>query len=518
MKPDAPQTRVSPWFIATAVIVPTFLEVLDSTVVSVSLNHIAGNLSATTTEATWVQTSYLISNAVVLPASAWFASFFGRKRFLLACIALFTLASCVCGAAPSLAVLIVARVVQGAGGGALQPLSQAILLESFPPEKHGVAMAAYGLGILIAPVLGPVLGGWVTDDYSWRWLFYLNLPIGLLAIWMCNRFVFDPPYFRAARPGPIDGIGFGLMAVWLGTLQIVLDKGQDADWFQAAWVRGFSVISVAASIGFVFRQLRGSHPIADLRVFKDRNFTIGTVLISVAAVVIYGPLTLLPLFLQGLMGYGALDSGLAQLWRGIGSFITVPVVGMLINHVDNRKLIAGGFLLLGLSSWEYGQFNLEFARQDLIWPTLVQGVGLGMCMIPLMTVALGRLAKEQMGSAAGVFALARNLAGGIGIALLVAFETRAAQQHQAALVTHLTPYNTALQHAQQALHSILTVQNGPMQAGGLADGMVYREASRQAHMLSYIDDFRWLAVLCFIASPLAVFLKPVCANGPPAAR
>jgi DHA2 family multidrug resistance protein len=283
---DAGKSRikVNPWLIAAAVIVPTFMEVLDTTVVSVSLPNIAGNLSATNTEATWVQTSYLISNAVVLPASAWFSSFFGRKRFLLACIAIFTIASFICGMAPSLAVLIFARVIQGAGGGALQPISQAILLESFPPAKHGVAMAAYGFGVIMAPVMGPVMGGWITDHYSWRWLFYMNLPIGLLAVWMIRRFVFDPDYIQKARPGRIDGIGFGLMTLWLGTMQTVLDKGQDADWFGAIWIRWFSAVSAVAFVGFVIWELRSSHPIADLRVFKNRNFAVSTLLISVAAV------------------------------------------------------------------------------------------------------------------------------------------------------------------------------------------------------------------------------------------
>ena len=311
--------KVNPWLVAAAVIVPTFMEVLDTTIVSVSLPNIAGTLSASNTEATWVQTSYLIANAVVLPASAWFSSFFGRKRFLLACIVLFTLASLGCGVAPSLGMLVIARVVQGAGGGALQPLSQAILLESFPPAKHGIAMATYGLGVIIAPVLGPVLGGWITDHYSWRWLFYMNLPMGLLAFWLIRRFVFDPEYIRKARPSRIDGIGFGLMALWLGTMQTVLDKGQDADWFAALWIRWFSVISAAACIGFVIRELSSDHPIADLRVFKNRNFAVGTVLISIAAVLAYDPMTLLPLFLQGLMGYSALQGGLAQAPRGLGT-------------------------------------------------------------------------------------------------------------------------------------------------------------------------------------------------------
>jgi DHA2 family multidrug resistance protein len=514
---DAGKSRikVNPWLIAAAVIVPTFMEVLDTTVVSVSLPNIAGNLSATNTEATWVQTSYLISNAVVLPASAWFSSFFGRKRFLLACIAIFTIASFICGMAPSLAVLIFARVIQGAGGGALQPISQAILLESFPPAKHGVAMAAYGFGVIMAPVMGPVMGGWITDHYSWRWLFYMNLPIGLLAVWMIRRFVFDPDYIQKARPGRIDGIGFGLMTLWLGTMQTVLDKGQDADWFGAIWIRWFSAVSAVAFVGFVIWELRSSHPIADLRVFKNRNFAVSTLLISVAAVLAYGPMTLLPLFLQGLMGYNSLQSGLAQMPRGLGTVIVMPAVGLLIGHFDNRKIIGAGFLVTGAATWMLGCLNLEFAQGNIFWPNFLQGVGLGLCMVPLMTVSMGMLKKEDMGNATGIFALARNLAASIGISLVTTMVTRGGQTHQATLVTHLTPYNPIYQNAAQAAHAALSSQVGTAQAQSMADGLIYQSLIQQSNMLAFMDDFRLLAFMCFVAIPFVFFLKHVTARGGP---
>ena len=507
------QRHISPWWIAAAVIVPTFMEVLDTTIMVVSLPNIAGNLSASNSEATWVQTSYLISNAVVLPACAWFSVFFGRKRFLLACIAIFTLASLVCGMAPTLATLLLARIVQGAGGGALQPISQAILLESFPPEKHGIAMATYGLGIIIAPVIGPVLGGWVTDHYSWRWLFYMNLPIGALAWFMVRKFVFDPDFIRDAKPGRIDGIGFGLLIVWLGTMQIILDKGQDADWFNAAWIRGFSLVSVAAFLGFVIRELLAATPIADLRVFKNRNFAVGTVLISIAAVLMYGPLTLLPLFLQSLMGYSSFDCGIAQIPRGLGVFICMPLVGIMVNRFDNRKMIGGGFLILGLSTLLMSWLTLDLTQATIFWPNFIQGCGLAFCMVPLMTVSMGTLRKEQMGNATGIFALARNLFGSIGIAMVTSMVTRSAQIHQASLVRHTEPYNPIYQMAVQSIQSLLSPAVGAFRAHALAEGAVYRTLLQQSTLLAYLDDFRWLAVLCFAAVPLAFLLKQAVHHG-----
>src|SRR5271154_4811843 len=284
----------------------TFMEVIDTSIASVALPHIAGSLSATTDEATWVLTSSLVANAIILPASGWFALRFGRKRFLITCIVIFTISSFMCGAATSLGMILIARAVQGAGGGALQPLSQAILLESFPPERRGLAMAVFALGVVVAPVLGPTLGGYLTDSYSWRWAFYINIPIGIFAIFMILRFIEDPPYIKNAKPGKIDGIGLGLLAVWLGALQIILDKGQEDDWFGATWIRWATAILVVALVAFLWRELTHDKPLVDLRIFRNRNFLMGCVLIFLFGGVVYGLITLLPLFFQELLGYTAL--------------------------------------------------------------------------------------------------------------------------------------------------------------------------------------------------------------------
>src|SRR5256714_12663082 len=286
----------NPWLIAAAVMLATFMEVLDTSVANVALPHIAGNLSATPEESTWVLTSYLVSNAIILPATNWLGRYFGRKNFLIFCIVIFTASSALCGAAGSLGMLIVARILQGAGGGALQPIAQAVLLESFPIEKRGSAMAVFGMGIVVAPIIGPTLGGWITDNYSWRWIFYINVPVGALAVFMANAFVEDPPYIKNQRPGRIDYVGFGLMAVGLATLQLVLDKGQEEDWFSSPFIMWATVFAVVALVVFVVWELRSKEPIVNLRILKNRNFAVGTLLIALMGVVLYGSIALLPLF------------------------------------------------------------------------------------------------------------------------------------------------------------------------------------------------------------------------------
>ena len=302
-----------------SVMLATFMVVLDSSVANVALPHIAGNLSASTDESTWVLTSYLVSNGIMLPASGWIARRIGRKRLLLTSVLLFTAASLLCGMAINMPMLIVARVLQGIGGGGMQPLAQSILLESFPPRQHGTAMAVFGVGVVVAPVIGPTLGGWITDSYSWRWIFYINLPIGILALFMINLFVEDPPYLRNAIRGAIDYIGFGLMALWLGSLQLLLDKGQEMDWFATGWIRWTAVISFAALVGFIYRELVVREPIVQLHVLLNRNFSMGTLITGIYGFVLYGATAMLPLFLQTLMGYSALQSGLTVSPRGIGA-------------------------------------------------------------------------------------------------------------------------------------------------------------------------------------------------------
>ncbi len=499
--------KINPWIIAFAVILPTFIEVLDTTVVSVALNTIAGNLGSTVSNATWIQTGYLISNAIVLPATAWFSAMFGRKRFLLACIGIFTLASFACGASPNLTCLIIASIVQGAGGGALQPISQAILMESFPPAKRGAAMAAYVLGVVLAPVLGPVLGGWLTENYSWPWIFYINIPCGLAAMWMVQKFVFDPDYIRNQKPGRIDAIGFGFLALWLGTMQTVLNKGQDEDWWNSDYICWLSVISVISFVAFVVREFSIKEALADLRVFANRNFLAASILVSVVFLLLYGIMNLQPLMAQGLMGYTAYRSGLTQISRGWGLLIFTPVVGLLMGKVDNRLLIGPGMLLIAVAALMMGNFSLDISSHDFFWPNFIQGMGMAMTMVPLMTVALATISNQQMGNATGLYALVRNLAGSIGIAVAIAMQSRGGLRHQAYLVAHLTPYDQPYQNVMQAGPAVLAHSMGAAQAGPGTMGAIYQSLILHSNMLGFVDEYRWLAMVCLLSVPLVLLFK-----------
>ena len=350
---------VNPWLVTVSVMLPTFMEVLDTAIASVALPYIAGSLSASNSEATWVLTSYLVANAVILPASNWFARRFGRKRFLLICVVLFTIASFFCGAAPSLGIILLARVLQGAGGGAMQPLSQSILLESFPIQKRSMAMAAYGLGIVVAPVIGPTLGGWLTDTFSWRYAFYINIPVGILAVILITRFVHDPPYIKNAKVSPFDNLGFGLLIVWSGCLQIVLDKGQEDDWFGAIWVRWATAALIFALVGWIWRSWTNPKGLVDLHVLKDRNFRTGCFMIAMLGMCIYITIAILPLYYQEVLGYTAFTAGLVVGPRGIGSFIGSPLIGVLGSRIDNRKLLSAGFIGFGICSFIFGEINLD---------------------------------------------------------------------------------------------------------------------------------------------------------------
>jgi len=507
---------VNPWLIAASVMLATILEVLDTSVANVALRNIAGNLSATTDEATWVLTSYLVSNAIVLPMTGWLSGFFGRKRFLIGCIALFTLASAACGMAASLSFLILARVLQGAAGGALQPLSQAILMESFPPARRGQAMAIFGLGVVVAPIIGPVLGGWITDSYSWRWIFYINVPIGIVAVLMAQAFVEDPPYLRAAyerRGGQIDYIGFGFMAVWLASLQVVLDRGQQDDWFSAAWIRWASAISLVSMIVFIVWELRTAHPLVNLRVLLNRNFAVGTLFILIVGIVLYSTTALLPLFLQSDMGYPALNSGMAISPRGMGAIVTLLIVGRLVGIVDTRLLIAVGFSLLSYSCLVFGRINLEMATKNVVWPNILSGMGMACIFVPLTTISMGSLPKEEMGNAAGIFNLARNIGGGIGISLTTTLVARGTQVHQALLVGNLSPFRPEFRQSLQQMTSALSRFSDPVTGQQKAYGSLYGQLQQQANLFAYIDTFRLLVLLCLLCVPLVILFKKIKTSG-----
>lgn len=506
---EAWRPAVSPWLIALSVMLATFMEILDTTIVTVALPHIAGSMAASTDQATWVVTSYLVSNAIILPATAWFARRFGRKRFLLVCIVLFTIASFLCGVAFSLGFLIIARIIQGAGGGALQPLSQAILLESFPPYQRGAGMAAFALGVVVAPVVGPTLGGWITDNYSWRWLFYINIPIGVAAMLMIQRFIEDPPYIRIARPGRIDVAGFGLLAIGIATLQVILDKGQQADWFGSTWVCWFAVISLVTLVTFVFWELSTPEPIVHLRTLKNRNFAVGTILITLMGVLIYSPLTLLPEFLQTLIGYPAVESGLAQSPRGLGALLMTPFVGYLTGRVDARWLIGTGFVIAGISIFFFGDINLEVGVGNIALPNFMQGLGMSMIFVPLATVSTGTLPNEEIGSGTGIYNLMRNLGGSVGISVVTTMLARRAQTHQTILSAHLTPYDGLYQDQLHSVQTALAHSSGSALAGQQALGATYDKLIRQSTLLAYIDDFRWLALISIACLAGVFFLRRV---------
>jgi DHA2 family multidrug resistance protein len=500
----------NPWIIAGSVMLATFMVVLDSSVANVALPHIAGNLSASTDESTWVLTSYLVSNGIMLPASGWIARRIGRKRLLLISILLFTAASLLCGLAINMPMLIVARVLQGIGGGGMQPLAQSILLESFPPRRHGTAMAVFGVGVVVAPVIGPTLGGWITDSYSWRWIFYINLPIGVLALFMVNLFVEDPPYLRKAFRGAIDYLGFGLMALWLGALQLLLDKGQEMDWFATPWIRWTAAISLLALVGFIFRELTDRDPIVQLRVLMDRNFSVGTLITGIYGFVLYGATAMLPLFLQTIMGYSALQSGLTVSPRGIGAMASMMVVGVLVRYFDGRLLMAFGFALLGYSTWMLSNISLDIGMASVIIPNLINGSAMGFIFVPLTTMTLSRLRKEEMGNATGIYNLMRNIGGSIGIATVTTLLVRGSKAHQSYLAANLTAGSPATARMLQGLGArFFHAGASALTAHQEALGALYRSAQQQAAVLSYADNFRLLAYLSLACMPLVLLFQRV---------
>jgi MFS transporter, DHA2 family, multidrug resistance protein len=502
------QSASNPWLIALAVMLATFMEVLDTSIAAVALPYIAGSLSATNDEATWVLTSYLVANAVILPASSWFSLRYGRKRFLIACIIIFTVASFACGAAQSLAWILIARVIQGAGGGALQPLSQAILLESFPPQKRGAAMAVFALGVVVAPVLGPTLGGWLTDTYSWRWAFYINIPVGIFAVSMISRYVEDPSYIKEAKPGKLDAAGLGFLAVWLGSLQIILDKGQEDDWFGARWIRWGAAILVVSFIAFLIREFRHKQPLVDLRVFRHRNFALGCLLIGLFGAAIYGLVTLLPLFYQELMGYTALAAGWAVSPRGIGAILAMPIIGYLTAKIDNRWLIVSGFFMFGIASLWFGRATLDMGQWSFLWPIVISGFGSGCIFVPLSTTAMAFLKNQEIGNATGLYNLLRNVGGSIGISVVNTVVARREQLHQTELAHWLTAGRVTVRQAVDEMqHFLLSQGASPATAMQRAYGLIGQLLSTQARLWSYVDDFRYMALLCFACVPIVFALK-----------
>lgn len=493
------------------VMLATFMEVLDTSVANVALPHIAGNLSATVDESTWVLTSYLVSNAIILPMGGWFSMLIGRKRFYMTCVALFTLASLACGLAPTLGALIVFRILQGVGGGALQPMSQAILVETFPREKHGMAMAVYGMGVVFAPIIGPTLGGWLTDNYSWRWIFLINLPFGILSLILTAWLVHDPPYLQRRTLGDglkIDYVGFGLLAVGLGALEVVLDEGQREDWFSSQFIVAFAAICIFCLIAVVFWELRHEHPVIDFRILKDRNYTLATVSMLVLGFVLYGSTALLPLFLQTLLGYTALLSGLVLSPGGLVVLACMPLVGFLVRKWQPKWLVLFGVVVCSSGMFLMSRFTLGLDFNTAMRSRIVQSIGLAFLFVPISAVAFAYIPKEKTNYATGLFNLARNIGGSSGIAAVTTLLARRSQFHQSVLVAHVTQFDYGYRETIGRSAALLQASGvSAPDATRKAHGILYGLVQRQSAMLAFADAFWAMAVLFVAIVPLMLLMR-----------
>ena len=494
--------------IAFTVMLPTLIEIIDTSIVNVSLDHIRGSLSAGMDEATWTITAYLVSNAIVIPMAGWLARLIGRKNYQIASIALFTFSSFMCGSAWSLKSLVFFRVLQGIGGGGLVPISQSILLESFPREKHGQAMAIFGLGAMLGPIVGPLLGGWITDTTSWRWIFYINIPIGIFSIIMNILVIQDPPYMQRQKM-KIDIWGLLFLSVGLGSLQFILDKGESEDWFGSNLIVIFTVISAVALVLLVINERYSDHPIVNLRLFKDRTFTSGATVMFFVFLNLFGSIVLLPIFLQSLMGYTSFYAGLVLGPGGIATMLAMPVAGKLIGKVNPKRILVVGIAICAYSTYLMSRFNLTADFWTFVWPRVILGLGMGFTFIPLTTMTLSHIPRENMTEASAVYNLLRNLGGSVGIALTTTVLGRRAQFHQTRLVEHLSPLDPSYQIMRDKIGSAIAAKGLP--AAG-ADGLLYRELVRQSTTLAFNDAFLMISIMILCVLPLVFIMQQ--AEGP----
>jgi DHA2 family multidrug resistance protein len=497
--------KVSKWIIALSVVLPTLLEVIDTSVVNVSLDHIRGSLSAGIDEATWAITAYLVSNAVIIPLTGWLSGVFGRKRYLLFSVVLFTFSSFMCGSATSLAMLISFRIVQGIGGGALQPISQAILLEAFPPAEYGMAMALFGVGVMFGPIVGPVLGGWITDNWSWNWIFYINIPIGIISVLMIMLFIKDPPYLKRIRER-IDYWGLGLIVVGIGCLQVILDKGQREDWFSSGFIVRLAILSAVCLIMFIIVELKTREPILNLREFKDVSFASANVIQFAAFFVLFGSILLLPLFVQQLMGYDAFLAGMALAPGGIATLITMPISGKLVSKVNPKAILAIGLFITDYSIFTMSRFNFYIDFHTVALSRILMGVGMGLVFVPLTTMAFSTIRKEEMGNATSIFNLIRNIAGSFGVAIMTTLLTRRAQFHQFRFTEHLNPFDAKYQMGMYKAMGVLGAKTGGTNTMA-ANGLIYQRLIKESTLSSFTDAFYFGTILMICIIPLVFLLK-----------
>ncbi|MGA8162011.1 MAG: DHA2 family efflux MFS transporter permease subunit [Acidobacteriaceae bacterium] len=531
--PDADanwKPKHNPWAIALTVTLATFMEVLDTSIANVAIPHIAGGLGASQDEATWVLTSYLVSNAVILPASAYLVSFIGRKRFYMICVALFGISSMLCGLAPSLPMLIFFRVLQGAGGGGLQPSEQAILADTFPPRKRGQAFAVYGMAVVLAPAIGPTLGGWITDNYTWRWIFFINVPIAILSLFLSSRLVEDPPHIQKEveqsrkRGLNLDYMGFGLLAVGFGSLQFVLDKGQEDDWFGSHLIATFFVLCAASLVTLIVWEImqirKGHRPILDLTMFRNRTFAISAFLMFVLGFTLFGTTVLIPLFVQQMMGYTAEQAGLVISPGGLAILVLMPLVGFLVGRVDARYLIAFGFAILASALAALHTIDTQASYSYVAWMRIFQASGLAFLFVPINTLSYTDVPREKNNDVSGLMNLARNIGGSVGTSFFVTLLARRSQDHQDRLAMHINassaPFLQAINRTAAYLQHAGGITSSAAQARALAQGTIYQQLLQQSTQLAYLDVIAILAVGSACMIPLIFLMKKH--KGPAAAH
>lgn len=518
--PAAMETPLAPWrpshnlwAVALTVTLATFMEVLDTSIANVALPHIAGGLSAGQDESTWVLTSYLVSNAIVLPISAWLATRIGRKRFYMMCVGLFTASSFLCGLAPSLGMLIFFRILQGAGGGGLAPSEQAILADTFPPAKRGIAFAVYGMAVVVAPAIGPTLGGWITDNYSWRWIFYINIPIGLISLLLSYRMVEDPPYLAIERAKSrnfkVDYVGLGLVALGVGCLQVVLDKGQQSDWLGSPWIDAFLTVAVITLLIWIFWEWFHPNPIVDLRLFKSRNFAAAMTITFVLGTVLFGTTVLIPQFLQTLLGYSAVQAGEALAGGGFAMMLMMPIAGVLVSRVDPRGMMSAGFAITALAlvyMFRHMTLGIDFETAALL--RTLQTLGLAFIFIPSNTLAYVGIPQEKNNQVSAMNAFVRNVGGSIGIATIFTFVVRQSQKHQNFLVQHASSGSSQFRALMEGMSHALTLHGvDAVQSTHKAYALMYRGIQAQATNLGYVDVISVLALIVACLTPLPFIMK-----------
>jgi DHA2 family multidrug resistance protein len=505
---DTWRPAVNPWIIAVAVTLATFMEVLDTSIANVALPHIAGSLSAGQDESTWVLTSYLVSNAIVLPLSGWLSSIVGRKNFYMGCVALFTISSFLCGLAPNLATLIICRILQGAGGGGLQPSEQAILADTFAPAKRGMAFAVYGMAVVTAPAIGPSLGGWITDNFTWRWIFFINIPVGILSILLTSRLIQDPPDFKRRKLSEtkIDYVGLGFVALGLGALQIILDKGQREDWFESNFISTLTLVCVCSLVFVIIWEWRHKDPIIDLHLFSDRTFAVSNLLMFMLGFALLGSTLLLPLFSQTLLGYTAAESGLALMPGGFTIILLLPLVGFLLSRYTPRWLLLFGLIVLSFSLFHMTSFDLQINFRAVATARVIQAVGMAFLFVPINTAAYAFLPRAKNNAASGLMNLARNIGGSVGISVVTTMLDRRTQFHLNSLSSHINAGNAALQDRLRALGQMVQSHGGgPPGTSAVPWAIIQGTLNRQATMLAFIDNF-WLLGMAILAMVPVVFL------------